>query len=196
YNGVAILARDECSAIQYGFPADGGALPARLIATTVQGVRIVNVYVPNGAPLGSDRYTGKLDWLASLRDYLASHYDPRQPLLLCGDFNVAPEGRDVYDPVKLAREVLFPPAERAALQPVADWGLLDSFRLHEAGGGHYSWWDYRQASFRRNLGLRIDHIWLTAPLAEACTAAWIDTAPRALERPSDHAPVVADLGGL
>jgi exodeoxyribonuclease III len=114
-------------------------------------------------------------------------------LALCGDYNVAPESRDVFDPLALASQVLFTPEERAAVQPLLAWGLVDSFRLHHAEAGLYSWWDYRQGAFRRNLGLRIDHIWVTPPLAATCTAAWIDVAPRRQERPSDHTPVVADF---
>ena len=193
YNGVAILSREPPTDVQRGLPGDEASAPARLLASTIRGVRLVNVYVPNGAPLGSDRYAFKLAWLARLRDYLAAAYTPTQPLVLCGDFNVAPEPRDVWDPVRLANEVLFTPAERAALRPIAEWGLADAFRLHEADGGHYSWWDYRAGSFRRNAGLRIDHVWVTERLAAACTAAWIDTSPRRLERPSDHAPVAADF---
>jgi exodeoxyribonuclease-3 len=192
YNGVAILARGALARIERGFPGDP-EIPARLIAATVGALRIIDVYVPNGAPLGSDRYTGKLAWLERLRAYLEARQSADALLVLCGDFNVAPEPRDVYDPIGLASQVLFTPAERAALAPVAAWGLVDTFRLHEDGAGHYSWWDYRQAAFRRDLGLRIDHIWATPPLAATCTRAWIDRAPRAGERPSDHVPVVADF---
>lgn len=192
YNGVAILARQQPSDIERGFPGEDGG-PARLIAATVGPVRVVNVYVPNGAPLGSDRYTGKLAWLGQLGAYLAARHTPEESLVLCGDFNVAPEPRDVYDPVALAQEVLFTPAERAALAPIAAWGLVDTFRLHEEAAGYYSWWDYRQNNFRRDRGLRIDHVWATPPLAAACTSVRIDRAPRAAERPSDHAPVVADF---
>jgi exodeoxyribonuclease-3 len=192
YNGVAILARAPLTGVARGFPGEDGG-PARLIAASVGPVRVINVYVPNGAPLGSERYTGKLAWLGQLRAYLEVGHAPDELLVLCGDFNVAPEPRDVYDPVALASQVLFTLPERAALAPVAAWGLTDTFRLHEADAGHYSWWDYRQAAFRRNLGLRIDHIWATPPLAALCTAAWIDRAPRAGERPSDHVPVVADF---
>jgi exodeoxyribonuclease-3 len=193
YNGVAILTREPARDVERGLPGDDATAPARLIAATVRGVRIVNVYVPNGAPLGSERFAFKLAWLARLRAYLADTYTPTQPLVLCGDFNVAPEPRDVYDPLTLAASVLFTPAERAALQPIADWGLADTFRLHTAEAGHYSWWDYRAGAFRRNLGLRIDHVWATAPLAAVCTAARIDVAPRRIERPSDHVPVLADF---
>ncbi|HEY7065558.1 MAG TPA: exodeoxyribonuclease III [Chloroflexota bacterium] len=193
YNGVAILARRPPTDVERGFPGEDSS-PARLIAATVGSVRVINVYVPNGAPLGSDRYTGKLAWLAQLGAYLATRHSPEEPLVLCGDFNVATEPRDVYDPVVLAQEVLFTPAERAALAPLAAWGLVDTFRLHEEGAGHYSWWDYRQNNFRRDRGLRIDHIWATPPLAAFCTSVRIDRAARAGERPSDHAPVVADFG--
>ncbi|HLH26428.1 MAG TPA: exodeoxyribonuclease III [Chloroflexota bacterium] len=192
YNGVAILARQPPVEVERGFPGQPDG-PARLIAAAVGPVRVVDVYVPNGAPLGSDRYSGKLAWLAQLRAYLDARHTPDELLVLCGDFNVAPEPRDVYDPAALAAQVLFTPPERAALAPVAAWGLVDTFRLHESEPGHYSWWDYRQAAFRRNLGLRIDHVWATPPLAAACTGAWIDRAPRGGERPSDHAPVVADF---
>jgi exodeoxyribonuclease-3 len=193
YNGVAILARSELADVARGFPGDDDGAPARLIAAGVGSVRVVNVYVPNGAPLGSERFTGKLAWLARLRDYLAESTEVSAPLVLCCDLNVAPEARDVFDPVALASQVLFTPEERAAVQPLLAWGLVDSFRLHHADAGLYSWWDYRQGSFRRNLGLRIDHIWVTPPLAAACTGAWIDVAPRRQERPSDHTPVVADF---
>jgi exodeoxyribonuclease III len=192
YNGVAILAREAPAEVERGFPG-AADVPARLIAATVGAVRVVDVYVPNGAPLGSDRYTGKLAWLEQLRAYLDTRHRPDELLVLCGDFNVATEPRDVHDPVARASQVLFTPAERAALAPVAAWGLVDTFRLHSAEAEQYSWWDYRQAAFRRNLGLRIDHVWATPPLAATCTAAWIDRAPRAGERPSDHAPVIADF---
>lgn len=192
YNGVAILARESLSQVERGFPGDP-EVPARLITATVGPLRVIDVYVPNGAPLGSDRYTGKLTWLARLRDYLEARQAADELLVLCGDFNVATEPRDVYDPVGLASQVLFTPAERDALAPIAAWGLIDTFRLHEQGEGHYSWWDYRQAAFRRDMGLRIDHVWATARLAALCTGAWIDRAPRGGERPSDHAPVVAEF---
>ncbi len=193
YNGVATLVRTGLADVQRGFPTDDDSAPARLLAVTAGPVRVVNVYVPNGAPRGSERFTGKLAWLARLRQYLDETADPGQPLALCGDYNVAPGGRDVFDPIRLAGEVLFTPEERAALAPLRDWGLVDSFRLHQTAPGLYSWWDYRQGAFRRNLGLRIDHIWVTAPLAAACTAAWIDVGPRRQERPSDHTPVVAEF---
>lgn len=192
YNGVAILAREAPARVERGFPG-AEEIPARLIAATVGPVRVLDVYVPNGAPLDSERYTGKLAWLAQLRAYLDARHRPDELLMLCGDFNVATEARDVYDPVALASQVLFTPAERAALAPVAAWGLVDTFRLHHEEAEHYSWWDYRQAAFRRNLGLRIDHVWATPPLAATCTTAWIDRTPRAGERPSDHAPMIADF---
>ena len=192
YNGVAIMAREPLADVERGFPGDP-EVPARLIAATVGPVRVIDVYVPNGAPLGSERYTGKLAWLGRLRAYLDAQRSADEMLVLCGDFNVAPEPRDVYDPVGLASQVLFTPAERAALAPVAAWGLIDTFRLHQDGAGHYSWWDYRQAAFRRDMGLRIDHIWATPSLAATSTHGWIDRSPRAGERPSDHAPVVAEF---
>jgi exodeoxyribonuclease-3 len=193
YNGVATLTRAPAQEVTRGFPGDPPDAAARMLVADVGGVRVVNVYVPNGAPLYSERFHGKLAWLSRLHAYLAGVTSTDQPLALCGDYNVAPEERDVFDPVALAGEVLFTPEERAALAPLRAWGLVDSFRLHHEEGDLYSWWDYRQGSFRRNRGLRIDHIWVTPPLAAACTAAWIDVEPRKQERPSDHTPVVAEF---
>lgn len=193
YNGVAILSRSGCSDVERGFNDDGEGAHARLLAATVGGVRVVNVYVPNGQFVGSDKYRFKLEWLARLRRFFDEQYGRGEPVLLCGDFNVAPEERDVHDPAEWEGHVLFSKRERAALEKVREWGFVDAFRLHTKEGGHYSWWDYRQNSFRRNAGLRIDHIWVSEPLAELCRESWIDKEPRAWERPSDHTPVVASF---
>jgi exodeoxyribonuclease III len=193
YNGVAILARAGCASVQRGYPGDDPASQSRLLAVDVAGVRIINVYVPNGQAVGSEKYQFKLEWLQRLREFLDQSYDPSSQVLICGDFNVAPEDRDVHDPRLWQNRVLCSEPERAALQHVKAWGFTDTFRLHTEEAGHYSWWDYRAGAFRRNLGLRIDHVWASAPLAVRSRTTWIDKEPRAWERPSDHAPVVAEF---
>jgi exodeoxyribonuclease-3 len=193
YNGVAILSRFPCADTQRGFPGDEAGAHARLLATTVKDVRIVNVYIPNGAFVGSDKYKFKLQWMGRLREFFDDEYWTDDQVLLCGDFNVAPEDRDVHDPEQWRGKILFSKAERAALETIREWGFVDAFRLHVKDEGYYSWWDYRAGSFRRNTGLRIDHIWVSPPLAERCTAVSIDKTPRGWERPSDHTPVVAEF---
>ena len=193
YNGVAILSTIKAKDVQRGFPDDGVDAPKRLIAASVGPVRVIDVYIPNGSEVGSDKYQFKLEWLRRLRRYLDEECDPKQMLVLCGDFNIAPEDRDVHDPALWEGKVLFSEPEKAALRVIADWGLIDVFRQHHPEPGFYSWWDYRAGGFRRNNGLRIDHLWATAPLAKKCLSASIDTAPRKLERPSDHTPVVAEF---
>ena len=154
---------------------------------------MVNVYIPNGQIVGSEKYQMKLGWMNRLREFFDASYDKDTPVLLCGDFNVAPEERDVHDPRLWQNRILFSKPEREALQHIKEWGFTDTFRMHTENGGHYSWWDYRAGAFRRNLGLRIDHIWVSATLAARNKLTWIDKAPRGWERPSDHAPVVADF---
>ena len=193
YNGVAILSRSGAANVQRGFPDDEPASQTRLLAVDIAGVRIVNVYIPNGQMVGSEKYQFKLEWLKRLREFLDASYDHSTPVLLCGDFNVAPEERDVHDPRLWQNRILFSEPEKAALQNVKDWGFTDTFRLHTEEGGHYSWWDYRAGGFRRNLGLRIDHVWVSAPLAARSQTTVIDKGPRGWERPSDHAPVVAEF---
>lgn len=193
YNGVAILSRTPCEDVRRGLPDDEPGAQARLIAATVEGVRVVNVYIPNGAFVGSDKYDFKLRWLKRLRDFLDEEYWTDDEALLCGDFNVAPEDIDVHDPKLWRGKILCSPREREALANVREWGFVDAFRQHVKDGGHYSWWDYRAGGFRRNAGLRIDHIWVSEPLAERSRAVWIDKEPRGWERPSDHTPVVAEF---
>jgi exodeoxyribonuclease III len=193
YNGVAILSRAGCGTAQRGFLDDGPGSHSRLLAVDIAGIRIVNVYIPNGQMVGSEKYQFKLDWMRRLRAFLDQGYDRNTPVLLCGDFNVAPEERDVHDPRLWQNRILCSEPERAALQQVKDWGFTDTFRLHNEEGGYYSWWDYRAGGFRRNLGLRIDHIWVSGPLAERSLNTVIDKEPRGWERPSDHAPVVAEF---
>jgi exodeoxyribonuclease-3 len=169
YNGVAIVSPFPMTDVREGF-ADGEPDPqARLIAATVRGIRVLNAYVPNGAEVGSDKYAYKLEWMARLADALRRHHDPYRPTLLCGDFNVAPDDRDVHDPKAWAGKVLCSAPEREGVAGWRGWGLTDAFRhLHPDAPG-FSWWDYRAGAYEGDRGLRIDHIWVTCPLA-ACLA--------------------------
>lgn len=192
YNGVALLARSEPQDVQAGIP--GFEDPQRrVIAATVDGVRVVCLYAPNGQALDSDKFTYKLKWYAALRDWLAKEIARHPQLAVLGDMNIAPEDRDVHDPKAWEGQVHASPPERAALRALTDLGLTDAFRLFEQPEKSFSWWDYRMMGFRRNAGLRIDLILLSAGLAARCSACTIDKAPRKLERPSDHTPVVAEL---
>lgn len=193
YNGVAILSRVEGAGVQRGYADDVEGSHARLLVTKIEGIDIVNVYVPNGQMVGSEKYAFKLDWLKRLRAFFDARYAADAPVLLCGDFNVAPEERDVHDIRLWQGRILFSEPERAAIQEIRKWGFTDAFRLHTEEGGHYSWWDYRAGAFRRNNGLRIDHVWISDPLVSRNQKTWIDVGPRTWERPSDHAPVVAEF---
>jgi exodeoxyribonuclease-3 len=195
YNGVAIIAREPLTDVEYGMPGFDDP-QRRVIAATIGGVRVVNVYVPNGQAVGSDKYAYKLDWLERLRGYTAVALGRHPGLALLGDFNIAPEDRDVHDPAKWQGSVHVSQPERDALSRLMQAGLEDSFRLFEQPPGTYSWWDYRMGAFRRNHGLRIDLVLASRPLAERCIGCHVDRVPRAWERPSDHAPVVAtfDIG--
>ncbi len=192
YNGVAILSRTPLEDVVRGIPGFSDE-QRRYIAATVAGVRVICVYVPNGQAVGSEKYAYKLRWLESLRAHLAEELRRHESLAILGDYNIAPEDRDVHDPKAWEGAVLCSDAERAALRAITDLGLVDSFRLFEQPEGAFSWWDYRMNGFRRKLGLRIDHILVTQPLAARCVSCHIDVEPRKLERPSDHAPVVAEL---
>lgn len=192
YNGVALLARTPPKDVQAGIP--GFEDPQRrVIAATVEGVRVVCLYAPNGQALDSDKFTYKLGWYAALRDWLADEITRHPRLAVLGDMNIAPEDRDVHDPKAWEGQVHVSPPERAALRALTDLGLADAFRLFEQPEKSFSWWDYRMMGFRRNAGLRIDLILLSAELAARCSACTIDKAPRRLERPSDHTPVIAEL---
>lgn len=192
YNGVAILARDAPGGVCRGIPAFTDE-QSRVIAADVNGVRVVCVYVPNGQSVGSDKYAYKLRWLDALAAWLEAELAAGAPLAVLGDFNIAPEDRDVHDPQAWEGHVLFSEPERAALRRLIGVGLVDAFRLFEQPEKSFTWWDYRMGAFRRNLGLRIDHALLSHGLARRCSACAIDTAPRRLERPSDHAPVFCEL---
>jgi exodeoxyribonuclease-3 len=194
YNGVAILARHEIANVSRGIPGFAD-LQKRVIAADVNGVRVVCVYCPNGQAVGSEKYEYKLRWFEALAGWLRAELSASPSLAVLGDFNVAPEDRDVHDPEAWRGQVLCSDAERAALKALEALGLADAFRRFDQAEKSYSWWDYRMAAFRRNLGLRIDHILLSSPLADRCRACSIDVEPRKLERPSDHAPVLCDLEG-
>jgi exodeoxyribonuclease-3 len=179
--------------VQHGIPGFDDE-QKRVIAATYNGVRVVDVYVPNGEEVGSDKYAYKLRWLTGLLEYLKIELTKYPQLVLLGDFNIAPEDRDVRDPEAWRGQVLCSDNERAAFQQLLAAGLKDSFRLFEQPEKSYSWWDYRELAFRRNRGLRIDHVLVSTELAATCKAGGIDKEPRRWERPSDHAPVWVELG--
>jgi len=192
YNGVAVISRSAIESPITDFP--GFEDPQRrILATTIDGVRVVNLYVPNGNSVGSEKFDYKLGWLRALHGFLTDELQQHEKLVVLGDFNIAPDDRDVHDPEKWGEGILCSPAERAALQGLLDLGLSDVFRLFEQAEKSFSWWDYRAAGFRRNAGLRIDLILASKALAKTCTASTIDREPRTWERPSDHTPVVADF---
>jgi exodeoxyribonuclease-3 len=197
YNGVALLARSECRDVARDIP--GFEDPQRrVLAATFGELRVINVYVPNGQEVGSEKYAYKLTWLEALRNWLALELERHPHLVVLGDYNIAPEDRDVHDPPAWEGSVHVSPAEREALRSLFKLGLEDVFRRFEQPEGAYSWWDYRAAAFRRNHGLRIDLVLASPQLAARCTACRIDREPRTWERPSDHAPVLAtfDLSPL
>ena len=192
YNGVAILSRTAPEEVRCDIPGFADE-QKRVIAATIDGVRIVCAYMPNGQEVGSDKYGYKLRWLAALNAALREDLRRWPRLALLGDYNIAPDDRDVHDPAAWKDKILCSEPERTAFRAFLDLGLADTFRLFEQLPKLYSWWDYRQMGFRLNRGLRIDHILLSSPLASSCSSCVIDKAPRKLERPSDHAPVVATL---
>ena len=192
YNGVAILSRTPASDVQTGIP-DFADEQKRVIAASIGEIRVVCVYVPNGQSVDSDKYQYKLSWLAALHDWLKHELTRHPKLALLGDYNIAPEDCDVHDPKAWEGNVLVSEPERQQFRNLLQLGLRDSFRLFEQPDKSYSWWDYRMMAFRRNLGLRIDHILISEPLVAQCKSCAIDKAPRKLERPSDHTPVVAEL---
>ena len=193
YNGVAILSKSPLTDVVRNNPLYEDA-QQRILAATIDGVRVVCAYVPNGQSVDSDKYEYKLGWLAALREWLAAEAQQHPQLAVLGDYNIAPDDRDVHDPVAWAGQVLVSDPERAALNALLGLGLQDAFRLFEQADKSFSWWDYRQLGFRLNKGLRIDHILLSAPLAARCSACVIDRVPRKWEQPSDHAPVIATIG--
>ncbi len=198
YNGVALISREPLDNLMLGFGPVLGSEgnwddQKRLIKGSLAGVEIVNVYIPNGAEVGSDKYEYKLGWLQRLQTYLAQVLkDPDLPLVLCGDYNIAPTNQDIYDPKK-AGGIMASDPERQALQNIAELGLRDAFRQIHSDAGHFTWWDYRAGGFARNRGWRIDHHFVSAALESKVKACQIDVDPRRAEKPSDHAPVILTL---
>jgi exodeoxyribonuclease-3 len=192
YNGVAILSKAEGVETCRGIPEFQDD-QSRVIAAEVGGIQLVSVYVPNGQAVGTDKYAYKLRWFEALAAWLEAQLKVHPRIAVCGDFNVAPEDRDVHDPAAWAGQVLFSEPEKAALRRLIDLGLVDAFRLFEQPERSFTWWDYRMMAFRRKMGLRIDHVLLSPELAQRSTACAIDIEPRKLERPSDHAPVICEL---
>ena len=192
YNGVAILSKLPITDVVKNNPRYEDA-QQRILAATIDGMRIICAYVPNGQAVDSDKYIYKLAWLESLREWLDEEMRTHEHLAILGDYNIAPDDRDVHDPAEWAGQVLCSDKERAALLALNELGLTDSFRMFEQADKSFSWWDYRMLGFRRNRGLRIDHILLSKTLAARCTACAIDRVPRKWVQPSDHAPVIATL---
>jgi len=192
YNGVAILSKAEAKDVRDSLGP--GYEEARFLSAVIEHIPILNVYVPQGVSPESEKFQYKLDWLRALHQHLAAHYSPSEPLILAGDFNVAIEPRDVYDPEGLQGEVGFHPLERQAMRELLDWGLKDLLRFHHHSGSLYTFWDYRiPNALKRKMGWRIDYVLATEPLAHKCTWVWIDEEARALKKPSDHTFLVAEF---
>jgi exodeoxyribonuclease-3 len=193
YNGVAVLSKSPAEDVRIGFDEEesGGE---RIITAVIRKIPIINTYVPQGRAPHSEQFLWKLEWFLTLHEYFEQNFRPGDPLLWVGDFNVAPEPEDVYDPEMLAGQVGFHPDEREALERLRQWGFVDVFRLHRPELRQFTFWDYRmRGSVARNRGWRIDHIWATRPMAEKSTSAWIDMEPRLAKRPSDHTVLVAEF---
>jgi exodeoxyribonuclease-3 len=201
YNGIAILSQQSMTEVSAGFTPILGEVLAeefdeqkRVITGVINDIRIINLYVPNGSALDSDKYTYKLRWLKTLREYLNKILlDSAQELCVVGDFNIALEDRDIHDPNGKETHIMSSPDERKALQTILGLGLQDAFRKFTSAGGHYSWWDYRTGGFARNRGWRIDHLYLTPKLYERAINCIIDREPRKQEKPSDHTPVIVEF---
>lgn len=195
YNGVAILTRHGLAAedVKKGLGGDASDEQKRFIAATVDGVRIINVYVPNGQAVGTDAFAYKLKWLKRLHDEVNAGFTPSSELVIVGDFNVTPATIDVHDPKRWEGQIMCHPDERAALQSLVSWGFIDAVRAKNPEPKIYSWWDYRMGAYKRNWGLRIDLALMTKPLFARCSKAWVDKTPRELEKPSDHAPVLVEI---
>jgi exodeoxyribonuclease-3 len=189
--GVATLTKKKPDEVQRGFLDGEPDRHPRVLGVLVDGVRVYNLYCPNGTSIDSDAYQYKLDWFSRLRAELDAHRDPSEPILVVGDFNIVPDDRDIWNPDDYRGRLLMTDREQAALADLKAFGFTDCFRKHESGGGHYSWFDYRTNGFARNEGMRIDHIYATAPLAERCTKVVQDPKPRGWDTPSDHLPVTA-----
>jgi exodeoxyribonuclease-3 len=193
YNGVGILSKQPLEDVKRSFGDGDEDAEARMISAKIAGLTVLSCYIPNGQTLDSPKQQYKLRWLDRLLAYLNAHHKPSEPLLVCGDYNIAPEDRDVNDVASWQDSVLFHESVKEKFRALLAWGLVDTFRLHVQDAGKFSWWDYRQLSFPKGVGLRIDHILATRALAERCTGASIDRNERKGKLPSDHAPVVAEL---
>ncbi|HVT77613.1 MAG TPA: exodeoxyribonuclease III [Acidimicrobiales bacterium] len=199
WNGVAIASRVGLDDVLLGFGKvdcptfDSDDVEPRAVSATCGGVRVTSVYVPNGRGLADPHYEYKLAWLAALRDEIAATSSPDEPVVVCGDFNIAPEDKDCYDPKKFLTDTHTSPRERAALAEICDWGLVDAFRTQHDAERLYSWWDYRAGDFHQGRGLRIDLVLVSTPLADKVTFALIDRNARKGKQPSDHAPVIVDI---
>ena len=199
YNGVALLSRQPLEDVSTGFTTVLVNLESdwdnqkRVITGVIEGIRIINLYVPNGAAVGGDKYEYKLRWMKVLQEYLRSHLLSSPAICMCGDFNIALEAKDIHDSVNAKNHIMASEPERQALRNILALGFSDAFRKFTPEGGHYSWWDYRAASFQRNLGWRIDHHYLTSNLYEGTKSCIIDIDPRKLTQPSDHTPVIVEF---
>lgn len=193
YNGVAILARDELEDVTKGLPGDGPDEDRRLISAVAGGIRFISVYVPNGQAVGAEQFAYKLEFLARLKAHLAALGSPDRPLVIAGDYNIAPRDIDVWDPKAMAGSTHVSPPERAALEALMGWGLYDAFRAKNPDQRQFSWWDYRAGAFNRDAGLRIDLHLVTKPILDQTTRVWVDVEARAADKASDHAPVVLEV---
>jgi exodeoxyribonuclease III len=193
WNGVAIASRVGISDVEHGFGAEIDEQGCRLLAADCGGVRVHSVYVPNGRLVDSEFYVAKLAWMEELRKFLERTCKPDQEVVMAGDFNVAPDDGDVWDPSEVSGSTHVTAPERAALRSIEDWGLVDGFRLHYSQDGLYTWWDYRAGNFHKHKGMRIDLMLLSRPLAERCRFALIDRNARKGKQPSDHAPLFVDV---
>lgn len=193
YNGVAIVSKMPLEDIETELPGKKNDTQKRFVAATVNGVRIVNVYIPHGTKFGSEKFDYKLDWIKRLRKFFDERFNEDDSVLLCGDLNVAPHELDVWNPNRWKDKLHFTKPERDAIQDLKRWGFVDLFRHINEDEREYSWWNHMEWSFRKDQGLRIDHLWASRSLAELCSDCWIDREPRGWEHPSDHAPVIAEF---
>ncbi|MCK6547248.1 exodeoxyribonuclease III [Myxococcota bacterium] len=193
YNGVAIVSRPEMFDVVKRFPDDPPDAEKRIIAATIDGVRVVSVYVPNGQNVGGEKYTYKLEWYRRLRRWLEETSSPDAPLVVCGDYNVAPSDLDVFDPIGMKGQLLASDAEREAFRHLQGFGLVDALRHVDPSTKRFTWWDYRAGGWERNLGLRIDHFLVTKPIVDRIASVTVDHAMRGKERASDHVPVILEL---
>lgn len=192
FNGVAVLSKEAFQEGVYGF--EDGSEATRLIFSKIKGIHIINTYVPQGSQVFSEKFREKLDWLQRLYYHVKENFKPTMPVIWTGDFNIAPEPKDLYDPQFLKDHVGFHPDEHAVLQRFKEWGFVDIFRLHNSQGGHYTFWEYTiKDSVKKGIGWRIDHIWATPVLAKKSIRSWIYREPRFMKKPSDHTPIIAEF---